>query len=319
MIHQLSDEAGRIRRATADVREELAKTVRRIIGWRNECTSPVQNLLFFRRDAPTAPCPYLYEPSLAVILSGRKRVVLGETTYIYDESHFLLTSTNLPTVTEVLDASLDKQYISLLLKLDLELARQFVADIDLKENAHSKKDSAAMCTGLATLELLDAFKRLFALFDRPNEQVVLGGLIQREILYRILTSSAGAKLREIISSGTHASRTTRAVNWLRDNYRRSFKVEELARIAGMGVSTLHTNFRAMTAMSPLQYQKQLRLLEARRLLLAEGIDSTTAASRVGYESVTQFSREYRRQFGAPPMQDVKAIRLQVTGGGKLTA
>jgi AraC-like DNA-binding protein len=242
-----------------------------------------------------------------MIIRGKKRVQLGGTTYIYDESRFLLTAVNLPTVTEVLEASQEAPYISLLMKLDLQAARQMIADVDTRE-ANAPVGGSAMATGPATIELFDVIKRLVDLLDKPKDLPYLGALIQREILYRILTSSAGARFRETILLGTQSQRTAKAIAWLRENYTHPLRIEDLAELAGMGVSTLHHHFRAMTSMSPLQYQKHLRLLEARRILLGENVDAATAAFRVGYESVTQFNREYRRMFGAPPIRDVTPLR-----------
>jgi len=168
-----------------------------------------------------------------------------------------------------------------------------------------------MSTGPATPELLDAFNRLFELLSTPRDIPILGSLIQREILYRLLTSEQGARLREIVSSGSQSNLTAKAVAWLRQNYRKPLRVEELAGIVRMGVSTFHHHFRTMTSMSPLQYQKQLRLHEARRLMLTEFLDASSAALEVGYESATQFTREYSRLFGQPPMRDVRALRATI--------
>ncbi len=243
-----------------------------------------------------------------MILQGSKRVVLGDATYLYDESRFLLTAVNLPTITQVLMATPKEPYISILLKLDLVAAKQMIADVDLTE-----RDAAAggtgMATGPATVALFSALTRLIELLDTPRDIPILGDLIQREFLYRVLTSPAGARLRQIVRLGTQGDRIARAIDWLRDNYARPLRIEELADVSGMGVSTLHHHFRLLTAMSPLQFQKHLRLHEARRLMLSEELDAGNASLRVGYESPTQFNREYRRLFGTPPMRDVKVLRL----------
>jgi AraC-like DNA-binding protein len=206
-----------------------------------------------------------------------------------------------------LQASHEAPYISLLMRLDLQAARQMIADVD----AHPRSEppnGTAMATGPAVLELFDAIARLVDLLDKPKDLQHLGAPIQREIIYRILTSSAGARFRESVLLGTQSQRTARAIAWLRENFTQPLRVEQLADLAGMGVSTLHHHFREMTAMSPLQYQKQLRLHEARRMLLGENLDAATAAVRVGYESASQFNREYRRMFGAPPIRDVAPLR-----------
>ncbi|WP_204326779.1 AraC family transcriptional regulator N-terminal domain-containing protein [Rhizobium lusitanum] len=246
--------------------------------------------------------------SLAMIVQGSKRVVLGDATYLYDESRFLLTAVNLPTITQVLKATPEEPYISIVLKLDLVAAKQMIADIDLAD-PEGATAGAGMATGPATVALFSALARLIDLLDTRRDIPILGGLVQRELLYRVLTSPAGARLRQIVRLGTQGNRIARAIDWLRDNYARPLRIEELAEISGMGVSTLHHHFRLLTAMSPLQFQKHLRLHEARRLMLSDELDAGNASLRVGYESATQFNREYRRLFGAPPMRDVKALRL----------
>jgi AraC-like DNA-binding protein len=245
-----------------------------------------------------------------MIIHGRKRVQLGGITYVYDESRFLLTAVNLPTVTEVLEASSEMPYLSLLMRLDLQAARQMLADVDTHE-PNTPVGGTAMATGPATIELFDAIKRLVDLLDKPKDLAHLGTLIQKEIIYRILTSPAGARFRETILLGTQSRRTAKAIAWLRENYMQPLRVKDLAEMAGMGVSTLHHHFHTMTSMSPLQYQKHLRLHEARRILLGENVDALTAAVRVGYESASQFNREYRRMFGAPPIRDVTPLRTPV--------
>jgi AraC-like DNA-binding protein len=302
------DPTDRLRRKeTEPIRAGLAERAAAFVGNDGERATSLPGLSFAKLTAPTPPSSYLYDPSLSMILRGRKRVRLGGSTYVYDESRFLLTAVNLPTVTEVLEASPEAPYVSLLMKLDLQAARQMIADMEMR-GADRPVSGTAMATGPATLELFDAIKRLVDLLDKPGDLVHLGTLIQREVIYRILTSPAGARFRETVLIGTQSQRTARAIAWLRENYAQPLKVEDLAKRAGMGVSTLHHHFRAMTAMSPLQYQKHLRLHEARRILLSENVDAVTAAVRVGYESASQFNREYRRMFGAPPIRDVTPLR-----------
>jgi AraC-like DNA-binding protein len=308
MILEL-DEADRRRRSeTEPIRAGLARRVAEFVGDARERAAPfLPGLGFSQVREPSPPAPYLYDPSISMIIRGKKRVRLGGTTYVYDESRFLLTAVDLPTVTEVLEASPEAPYISLLMRLDLKAARQMIADVEMRE-ANAPASGIAMATGPATVELFDAVKRLVDLLDRPRDLAHLGALIQRGIIYRILTSPAGTRFRETVLRGTQSQRTARAIAWLRENFAQPLKLENLADVAGMGVSTLHHHFRAMTAMSPLRYQKHLRLHEARRILLAENVDAATAALRVGYESASQFNREYRRLFGAPPIRDVTPRR-----------
>lgn len=308
MEYRTTEEDEARRRETLAIRTGLAETILGLLGDREDLDAPELGLTLIKRTGPTAPTPYQYEPSLAMIVKGRKRVILGDSTYWYDESQFLLTAVNLPTITQVLEASPDDPYISIIWKLDLSAAKRLIAEIDAEEPSPGSAPGSAMAVGPATGPLYDALSRLIALLATPGDAPILGDLVQREMLYRVLTGSAGARLRQIVRIGTRSNRVARAVLWLRENYRSPLRVEDLARVSGMGVSTLHHHFRVMTSMSPLQFQKHLRLHEARRLLLAEEIDAGTAALQVGYESATQFNREYRRLFGAPPMRDVKSLR-----------
>ena len=306
MEYRTTKEDDARRRETLAIRSELSRRILGLLGDREDLEAPHLGLMLAKRTSPTPPTPYQYDPSLAMIIRGRKRVILGNASYWYDESLFLLTAVNLPTITEVLDGSPEDPYLSIVWKLDLAAAKQLIAEIDTEEP--SALPGSAIAVGPATKPLFDALARLIDLLATPKDAQILGDLIQREMLYRVLTSTAGARLRQIVRVGTQSNRVARAVTWLRENYRSPLRIEELARLSGMGVSTLHHHFRVLTSMSPLQFQKHLRLHEARRLLLAEEMDAGTAALHVGYESATQFNREYRRLFGAPPMRDVKALR-----------
>ncbi|WP_298845318.1 AraC family transcriptional regulator [uncultured Salinicola sp.] len=307
MIIELGADDQARREETAAIRDQMARQISTFVGNQMERETHLPGLNFFKVTTPQPPTPYLYEPSLAIIIRGRKRVVLGNTTYIYDASRFLLTAVNLPTITEVTDASPERPYLSLLMKIDLQMARQLIADVETL-GPKAEIQHKAMATGPATVDLMDATSRLVRLLDQPHDMLHLGSLVQREILYRVLTSSAGGRFRDTVMVGTQSQRVAKAVTWLRDHYTQPLKIEALAELAEMGVSTLHHHFRKVTSMSPLQYQKHLRLYEARRLLIAENIDAATAGIRVGYESISQFNREYRRMFGAPPIRDVAPLR-----------
>lgn len=304
MEYRTTQEDESRRQETLAIRANLAETISSLLGDREELDAPDLGLKLIRLTAPTVPTPYQYEPSLAMIIRGRKRVILGDSTYWYDESQFLITAVNLPTITQVLEATPQDPYISIVWKFDLAAAKQLIAEIDVD----ASPTGPAMAVGPATKSLYDTLARLIDLLAAPSDAPILGDLIQREMLYRVLTSPAGARLRQIVRIGTQGNRIARAITWLRENYTLPLSIEELARVSGMGVSTLHHHFRMLTSMSPLQYQKHLRLHEARRLLLAENIDAGSAALHVGYESATQFNREYRRLFGAPPLRDIKALR-----------
>jgi len=260
-----------------------------------------------RRGAPTEPMSYMYEPSLCVVAQGVKRVLLGADTYVLDAHHCLLTAVDLPTVVQILHASREQPYLSLLVQLDLRELAQLMADSQLPPS-QAQPAGRGMATGAVTGPLLSACQRLLDLLAAPQDIPILAPLIQREILYRLLVGEQGARLRQIASAGSPSQQIARAIAWLKRHYTRPLRIEDLAAHVHMSPSTFHQHFRAVTAMSPLQYQKWLRLNEARRLMLTEGLDAATAAFQVGYASPSQFSREYRRVFGAPPFRDITSLR-----------
>ena len=268
----------------------------------------IPGLSLYRRSAPTACSSAAYHPHLVVFAQGQKRINLGKTTLLCDESMFLLTSIDLPVVSQVVRATPETPMLSMLLKLEMPEVRRILseAEFPLPEEASGARGMAA---GKTSVELLDACGRLLDLLDKPQDIPFLSGLLQREILYRLLRSPQGPHLRAIATSGEQSHRTARAVAWLRENYAKPLRVEDLAGVAQMGLSTLHHHFRSLTAMSPLQYQKQLRLHVARERMLHEDLDATSAAFEVGYESISQFNREYSRFFGQPPRRDIQALRL----------
>ncbi len=268
--------------------------------------TPVPGLAVARLSSAGMPTSYLFEPSLCLIAQGSKRVLLGQTTYRYDESTFLLTAVGLPTVVQVERASEKAPYTSLQLNLDLGMARQLIADMELHGHQTVWAESGMM-TGPVTQDLLDPVLRLVGLLHRLKEIPILAPGIHREILYRLLISPAGEGLRQMVRLGSQCNRSAKAIAWLRQNFARRLRIEDLADEAGMAVSTLHHHFKTVTNMSPLQFQKHLRLHEARRLMLTESLDAGVAALQVGYESLTQFNREYRRLFGASPKRDVLAL------------
>jgi len=263
--------------------------------------------VLYRRTTPTACYRATYEPSLTVFVQGRKRINLGGIEYLCDESSFLLSSIDVPAQSQIVEASEQVPLLSMYLRLDMPTVREVLGREDLPESGTS-----VQCRGLAvgetTVGLLGACARLIELLETPEDIPFLSHLIQREIVYRILRTPQGERLRAIATRGDLSHRTARAIAWLRANYVKPLHMEELAAIARMGVSTLHHQFRALTTMSPLQYQKQLRLQTARQRMLMDGIDATSVAYEVGYESVSQFSREYSRFFGQPPMRDIKSLR-----------
>jgi AraC-like DNA-binding protein len=290
-----------------ELRKELARKIAFFVGSRERLITDVPGLLLSRRTAPTAPASATYEPSLAVVAQGRKQANLGGTNFIFDQSRYLLTSLDLPVICNVIEASEQVPYLCFVLKLEMPVVRELLSREEIQA-PEVPSDNPAMATGETTAELLDACCRLVDLLNTPQDIPFLSGLIQREIIYRILRGPEGARLRAIATLGDQSHRTAKAIAWVKANFAKPLRVEELASIAGMGVSTLHHHFRALAAMSPLQYQKQLRLQAARERMLMDGLDAASAAFEVGYESATQFNREYSRLFGQPPMRDIRTLR-----------
>jgi AraC-like DNA-binding protein len=292
-------------------RAELAGKVARQAPMDGDTITPIPGLRLYRRSV-VSPCnSAAYEPSLVLFLQGEKRINLGKTTLICDGSKFLLTSVDLPVVSQVTAASREQPMLGFILKLEMPLVREILGQHEFALG-EEPGDPRGMAVGLSWPELLEACSRLMNLLDAPRDIPFLSNLIQREIIYRLLRSPQGRHLRAIATLGEQSHRTAKAIEWLRMNYTKPLRVEDLANVARMGVSTLHHQFRSLTQMSPLQYQKQLRLHVARERMLNEGLDAASAAFEVGYESASQFNREYSRFFGQPPMRDVKARRSAET-------
>ena len=288
---------------------------KRIARWTDKGDQPVTaipGLSLYRRDEPTPPTSIMYEPRICLIAQGAKRVLLGDDSYVYDEHHFLIASVDLPTVVQIIQASREKPYLGLVLKFDQREMSQLMVDSKLPP-PRAQRSSRGMATGEVTLPLLTAFQRLIDLLDEPKDIPILAPIIQREIVYRLLVGDQGARLRQMASAGSQSQQIARAIDWLKGNFSQPLRIDDLATQVNMSTSTFHHHFRAVTAMSPLQYQKWLRLSEARRLMLTERLDATTTAFQVGYESPSQFSREYSRLFGAPPLRDITNLRQTAAG------
>lgn len=290
-----------------ELRGELARKIASFMGSEENRATGIPQVTLHRRTAPTAPCPMTYQPSVTVIAQGRKRVELGQKSFIYDHTRYLLASVDLPLISRVIEATKEKPCLALVLKLEMSIVRELFGREEIRV-PEAPLGSPALAVGETTVEFLSACCRLVDILNSPQDLPFLGDLIQREIVYRILRGPAGARLRAIATIGDQSHRTAKAIAWIKTNYAEVLRVEDLAQLAGMGVSTLHHHFREMTSMSPLQYQKQLRLQTARGLMLLHGRDAASAAFEVGYESATQFNREYSRFFGQPPMRDIKTLR-----------
>lgn len=265
-------------------------------------------VLMLRLDATEGMVCGVYEPVVALVVQGSKEVVFGEETYVYDAERFFVTPLEMPARSRVLEASVQRPFLSLAMRLDMREIASLLLEGVVPPAPAAGSERRAMATGAVDTPLLDAFDRLLALLDQPRHAPVLAPLIRREITYRLLSSEVGWRLRQIAAVEGQGHAVSRAIALLRARYTEPLRIEDLAREAVMSVSSFHHHFKALTGMSPLQFQKQLRLGEARRLLLTERLDAATAAYRVGYESASQFSREYARQFGAPPMRDIGALR-----------
>jgi AraC-like DNA-binding protein len=286
-----------------ELRKELARKIALFLGSAENRATDIPGLSLHQRTSCTAPCSMMYEPAITVLAQGRKRANLGKTTFVYGESRYLLASVDLPVLSQIIEAPCLVMY----LKLEIPVVRDLLSREEIRV-PDAPSDSPAMATGEVTTEFLAACHRLIDLLDTPQDIPFLNDLIHREIVYRILRGAGGARLRAIATLGEQSHRTAKAIAWIRTNYAKPLRVEDLADVAGMGVSTLHHHFRMLTAMSPLQYQKQLRLQAARGRMLMDGLDAASAAFEVGYESASQFNREYSRFFGQPPMRDIRTLR-----------
>ena len=292
----------------SELRAELARKIAFHTRGVGEQKTAVPGFTLYRRTQMTACYPATYEPSFNVFVQGRKRVAFGGITYLCDESTFLLTSVDVPTMCQIVAASDEAPLLAMVLKFDMTLVREILAQEEFHER-DEQPQGRGIAIGKTTVDLLQPCTRLLNLLDAPDDIPFMSKLIQREIVYRLLRGPQGDRLRAIATLGDQSQRTAKAIAWLRANYAKPLRVEELAEVARMGMSTLHHHFRALTAMSPLQYQKQLRLVAARERMLIDGIDATSAAFEVGYESPSQFNREYKRFFGQPPIRDVKTRRF----------
>jgi AraC-like DNA-binding protein len=287
--------------------DALGRSIARLTDTGDQLVTAIPDLSLYRRDAPTQPASYMYEPSICLTAQGAKRVVLGDDVYVYDAHHFLITSVDLPAVWQVIKASREKPYLGLVLKLDRREISQLMADSNLPP-PRAQQSSRGMAIGEVTLPLLTAFQRLIDVLAEPKDIPILAPIFQKEIAYRLLIGDQGERLRQMASAGSQSHQIMRAIDWLKSHFTGTLRIEDLATQINMSPSSFHHHFRALTAMSPLQYQKWLRLNEARRLMLTERSDAASAALQVGYESPSQFSREYRRLFGAPPLRDITSLR-----------
>ncbi len=260
-----------------------------------------------RSSRPTEPIHSMYQPAFCVVAQGRKQALLGEEVFLYDPGHYLIYTVDLPLTFQVEEATKERPYLGFRLNLDPSL----VASVMMESGIEPKKGHGsmkAMDVSPMDVNLLDAVVRLVRLLDTPTEGKVLEPLIIREIIVRLLMGGQGARLSHLLAVGADTHRISRAIGFLRENFDQSLKMDDIAHELGMSISGFHHHFKSVTAMSPLQFQKQIRLQEARRLMLAEELDAANAGFRVGYEDPAYFSRDYKKLFGAPPLRDIAQLR-----------
>lgn len=285
----------------------LAEKIQKWTGDATQFDTEIPGLKLSRWTTPTQPTSYSHKPSICLIAQGKKRVLLGGDSFTYDTNHFLISSVNLPITANIVEATEEAPYLGLIMELDLQEISQLIVDSELSFNS-SKEAKKGIAVGELSAYLQDAFIRLMALLDEPENIKILAPVIKREIFYRLLMTEQGARLNQIVTTGSHSHQIAKAIDWLKNNFVKPLSVGDLAAYSGMSKSAFYTHFRSMTSMTPLQFQKKLRLSEARRLMLTENLDAMATTFKVGYESPSQFSREYSRLFGAPPSKDIKTLR-----------
>ncbi|MET0407286.1 MAG: AraC family transcriptional regulator [Hyphomicrobium sp.] len=270
--------------------------------------TPVPGLTL-ARSATTSSCMTvgLYAPMVCMIVQGSKQVVVGNSTLNYDTGKYLVSSVDLPISARVTDATLDNPYLAVALVLDLKVLAEVASD--LPNGNEERGMHRGIAVGPRSPQLLEGFVRLLRLLESPSDVAPLAPLILREIYYRLLTGQQSALVRQIALVESRQPQVLKVIDWIRHNYAMPLRIDALARLASMSPASLHRQFKALTAMSPLQYQKQIRLQKARQIMLSESKDAASAGYAVGYGSPSQFSREYRRMFGAPPHQHMRRMRL----------
>lgn len=290
--------------------DEPLRLAEMIAGWtegKHQVATAIPGLELHRWESPTEPHSYMFSPHLCLIAQGVKRILLGEENYVYDAQSFVVSSVELPLVSTILEATPEKPYLGLTLELDL----QEISGLMLHDSLASRQQHPAgrgIGVSKMTPALLNAVERLLELLETPADIPVFLPLVRQEIYYRLLMDEQGSRLRQMVMAESRSYQIAKAIDWMKKHIDRPLSIGELASRAGMSPSSFHQHFRTLTAISPLQFQKRIRLNEARRLMLVENMDAGNASFRVGYESPTQFSREYKRMFGNPPRTDIKRLQ-----------
>jgi AraC-like DNA-binding protein len=287
--------------------QELARLLGRRTGTDGGHPTTIPELTFWRFSNPTAPTPVLQQPAVYVVVQGRKQVTVGDETYVYDPSQYLAVSLELPVVGHVVEATPDAPYLCMTLRVDPRELAALIVETG-RPAPQDDHDGRAIFVSPLEAPLLEGLLRLVRLLDAPKDIPVVGPLIRRELHYRLLQGDQGERLAEVAIGDGRQRRVAGALAWIREHFTEPLEVEALAKRVAMSASAFHAHFKAVTAMSPIQYQKHLRLQEARRLLLAETASAEVVAYQVGYASPSQFSREYARLFGEPPRRDADRMR-----------
>jgi len=313
--------------SAADMLEQLRTTAAHYFHGVGEdqriAATAIPYLSFIRIAQTTEMTRGILEPSLCLVLQGTKKILIGTHITTYGVGNYVLSATDMPVAGQVVEASPETPYLGLKIALDPKLITALILDLKLPvpqaakgkrhaDSTHAPAASAGAWVESAEPELQDAFLRLVRLLAKPRDIPALAGLLQQEILYRLLTAKGGDIFYQTVVAHANEKGVNKAISWIKDHYAQPIKIEDLAKQASMSASVLHRRFKAITVMSPLQYQKQLRLLEARRLLLGGDLEAATAAFHVGYQSPSQFSREYRRLFGVSPLRDIEHLRRNGT-------
>jgi AraC-like DNA-binding protein len=299
---------GQAKQGVESLRDELARRI--AVAHPNDGLLEIfPSVYLARTTGPTKPLHSVYTPCFCVIAQGSKTVRLGEEAFTYDTGHYLIATMDLPTSSCVVEASEKKPYLSVRVDLDPALVADVLleSDIDLEKAISSVK---AMNVSAIDADLLDVSLRMVRLLDNPGDEKILLPLIKREMVFRLLKGNQADRLAHLISGGENR-RISKAIETLRENLDRPLRIENIAREVGMSVSGFHHHFKSVTAMSPLQFQKQMRLQEARRLMLSEDVDAATAGFRVGYGDPSYFSRDYKKQFGVPPQRHIAMLRSEM--------
>ena len=297
----------------SDYYREMNAIIVRFASSDGEFHTPVNNLFFNRRTSPSQPLHTAQWPCFALVTQGSKSLTLGSEVFYYGVGDYLVVSLDLPVISRVTQATPEIPHVGLGMAIDSAKLREVLERVRVPVEAANHGESRGVVVHRAPEELLDATLRLLRLLDRPQDIAALAPLIEQEILYRLLVGPHGSTLLRIAALDSPSNRVAKAIAWLRQNYMRPLRIEGLASHVGMSVSSLHHHFSAITAMTPLQYQKRLRLHEARRLMVVERLDVGSAGYRVGYQSPSQFSREYSRLYGLSPLRDLEGVREPVAG------